>query len=289
MSELINFHYDFIKFKLYNVNRRAMNWDRLVPHKNLNNHYSLNSNGQFFDKNFDLFIDKGNNVTIRSSLPYLKYGHNYRTFDEKDLSHIIESLSFLLGVDLIQGRVLEIEFGAYQKIEISPKNLIDMLIGLKDYDLEKATQSLKMFGDNQGLHFKIYDPIKNAKSKKTFSISKYPEDDLIKYELKFLRFKGKALNSLCNNETFLEFEANLKRHIRGLIVQKEFRYLPIESSVNHILYSVLKNLEQQSGISVYSQVSKVLDKMQLSASQKSKRKKSLMSLEKIYNEEVVKR
>jgi hypothetical protein len=284
MKELFKYHFDFIKLKLYNVDRRDLNWKKLVPHKNLKRHFTLNSEGRFFDKNFDLFLDGGNNLTIRTSLPYLKYGHNYKAFDERQLSKLISSLSLLLNVDLTQAKILEIEFGCYQKIKSSAKDFIDNLIGLKDYNIEKTTQRMKMFGNRKGLHFKIYDPKANAKSKKTFSISKYSEDDLIKYELKFLNLKNTALISLCTKEVFSEFKTALNRHVNELVIQQEFDHLPVESSVNHILFTVLKNIEQQSKMSVYNQISKVLDKMNLSASQKSKRRKSLMKLENIYNE-----
>ena len=95
MKELFKYHFDFIKLKLYNVDRRDLNWKKLVPHKNLKRHFTLNSEGRFFDKNFDLFLDGGNNLTIRTSLPYLKYGHNYKAFDERQLSKLISSLSLL--------------------------------------------------------------------------------------------------------------------------------------------------------------------------------------------------
>lgn len=287
--KLFNYHYDFIKLKLYNVNSSLINWDVLKPHKNLTNHYSLASNGQFFDKNFDLFIDGGQNITIRSSIPFLIYGHNFKAFDAIDLRKAMKSLSDLLGIDLTKAKVMELEFGAYRKIEISSKYYINSIIGLKDYKLEKATPRMKMFGNTRGFHFKVYDPIINAKRKKTFSLSQYPKGHLIKYEIKDLKPMHLKAEDLFQPKTFISFNRILNGHLDQLLIKSEDKYLPIETSINHILFATLKNVEQEFGIPIYAKIVDLLEKMELSPSQKSKRKKTLQELETTYNTQHLKR
>ncbi|NRR91388.1 hypothetical protein HSX10_07410 [Winogradskyella undariae] len=266
--KLFNYHYDFIKFKLYNVNSSLINWDVLKPHKTLNNHYSLVSNGRFFDKNFDLFIDGGQNITIRSSIPYLIYGHNFKAFDALDLLKAMKSLSDILGIDLTEAKLIELEFGAYQKIENSSKDYINSLIGLQDYRLEKSTSSMKMFGNTKGLHLKIYDPIINAKRKKTFSLSQYPNECLIKYEIKDLKPTHLKVEDLCLPKTFISFNKKLNTHLDHLLIRSDDRYLPIDASINHILFATLKNVEQELGVPIYAKTVDLLEKMELSPSQK---------------------
>ncbi|WP_349372798.1 hypothetical protein [Olleya sp.] len=287
--KLFNYHYDFIKLKLYNVNSNLINWDVLKPHKNLTNHYSLASNCQFFDKNFDLFIDGGQNITIRSSIPYLIYGHNFKAFDALDLRKAMKSLSELLGIDLTKAKVMEFEFGAYLKIEISSKHYINSIIGLKDYKLEKATPRMKMYGNNRGIHLKVYDPIVNARRKKTFSLSQYPNEHLIKYEIKDLKPTHLKVEDLCELKRFVSLNKTLNAHLEQLLIKCEELYLPIENSINHILFTALKNVEQEFGIPIYAKTVNLLEKMELSPSQKSKRKKTLLELETTYNTQQLKR
>ena len=287
--ELFNYHYDFIKVKLYNVNSSLINWDSLKPHKNLTNHYSLASNGQFLDKNFDLFIDGGQNITIRSSIPYLIYGHNFKAFDALDLRKAMKSLSDLLGIDLTEAKVMELEFGAYRKIEVSSKHYINSIIGLKDYKLEKATPTMKMFGNTRGFHLKVYDPIVNAKRKKTFSLSQYPNGHLIKYEIKDLKPTHLKVEELCLPQTFVSLSKTLNTYLEQLLIKSEDQYLPIEASINHILFATLKNVEQELGIPIYTKTTSLLEKMELTPSQKSKRKKTLLELEAAYNTKHLKR
>jgi hypothetical protein len=287
--KLFNYHYDFIKFKLYNVNSSLINWDVLKPHKTLNSHYSLVSNGRFFDKNFDLFIDGGKNITIRSSIPYLIYGHNFKAFDALDLLKAMKSLSDILGIDLTEAKVIELEFGAYQKIENSSKDYINSLIGLQDYRLEKSTSTMKMFGNTKGLHLKIYDPIINAKRKKTFSLSQYPNECLIKYEIKDLKPTHLKVEDLCLPKTFISFNKKLNTHLDHLLIRSDDRYLPIDASINHILFATLKNVEQELSVPIYAKTVDLLEKMELSPSQKSKRKKSLLELDTTYNAQHQKR
>ncbi len=292
MKNLFNYHYDFIKLKLYDVDTEKVNWDVLKPHPHLKNHYTLISIGLFEDKNFDLFIDKGKNVTIRTSLPYLCYGHNYTSFQSEDMFRTLSSLSDLLGLDLLRAVVLELEFGAYQKIDISAKEYIKKISGLVDYEIEKSTDTMKMFGDRKQFHFKIYDPIANSKIKKTFSASNYPKSDLLKYEVKMTEMKltnGKKTDAFhfCHNKVDERSKKILKQHSENIVFIDGLTHFPEETTMNHLLFTSLKNLEQQSGINAYSIASEVINQMDLSPSQRSKRRKSLENLETKYNNQVL--
>ena len=292
LEKLHHYHYDFIKFKLYDVNVDTLNWNNLIPHIHLNNHFNLNSNGKFHDKNFDLYLDSANNITINTSLPYLVNGHNYSNFDHNDLQCTLQDLSKIIGCDLTQATILEMEFGAYQKINSDCKLFINSIIGLNNYQLEKATTNFKMYGNHKESHFKIYNPIANSKRKKTFTISKYPKCDLVKYEIKLTsnkKLKIKNISELCSSKVFNDFISSLTDKVNHIAMQQQLKILPQQSSLTHILFTALKNIEQQSGIAILPLTIRILEQLDLSASQKSKRKKALRDLDTAYSAQVSKR
>lgn len=288
MDTLFNYQYDFIKLKIYSVNKDRINWTVLSPHKNLKRHFTLNSGGCFCDNNFDLFMDKGNNITIRTSVPYLVHGHNYMSFGVDDLSKAINGLSNLLRIDLLQSKIMELEFGAYDKIGMPSATLIKNIVAIQDYQLERVFPTMKMFGDTKGHHFKIYDPVVNSKLKKTYAISQYPDTPLIKYEIKQSKVNGLTLRDLITTDTFEVYKKALNQDIGNLIIKNEEYHTPIENSLNHILYSTLKTIEQQFGVCAFKQTEEVIDTMELSHSQRSKRRKALLQLENAYNNQIKK-
>jgi hypothetical protein len=106
---------------------------------------------------------------------------------------------------------------------------------------------------------------------------------LIKYELKKSSKMDFKAEDLCIDDLFDEFKTRLNRNLSNLIVKNKLRHLPIESSINHILFAILKNKELEFSSPVYAEIVSVLDQMQLTATQKSKRKKTLLALETAYN------
>ena len=155
-----------------------------------------------------------------------------------------------------------------------------------------------MFGNpNNSIHYKVYDAVANAKHKGTYIKGSFSFNSVIKHEIKFTnpkKYFGKNLffkdllfkeNSNCEDlliDNCIELLEGLKAN---LIKQNGCEYFPLKSDLSHILYSVLKNTEQDGNqnTNVYRQLLKMIDVMILSPSQKSKRKKSIKILEELYN------
>lgn len=292
MKNLYNYQYDFIKAKLYNVDLNILNWNNLKPHKNLRNHYTMDSKGVLHDDNIDLYIDSGSNITIRTSLPYLVYGHNHKSFDCRDVSNSIRTINKIVGVDLSTAIILEMEFAGFEQLDISCKKYINSIVGLQQFQLEKSTSNFKMYGNHKDEHFKIYNAIENAKRKKTFSASKFKSEDIVKYEIKLTKTKKtvvRSLYDLCKPITFNLFKTQLNNKVENLIIKQNSVFTPLNASLNHVLFTTLKNLEQQSGIAILPNSFDTINQMNISSSQKSKRKKALLELESTYNAAIIKR
>lgn len=292
MKHLYNYQYDFIKAKLYKVDLNDLNWNNLKPHKTLKNHFKIDSKGLLYDDNFDLYIDKGGNITIATSFPYLVHGHNHTNFDSELFSQTIKTLSKIIGVDVSTATILEMEFAGFEHLDISCKHYINSVVGLQQFQLEKATSNFKMYGNHKDEHFKIYNAVENAKRKKTFSASKFKSEDIVKYEIKLTKTKKtvvRNLYDLCKPITFNLFKTQLNNKVENLIIKQNSVFTPLQTSLNHVLFTTLKNLEQQSGIAILPSGIDTINQMDISSSQKSKRKKALLELESTYNAQNIKR
>lgn len=153
---------------------------------------------------------------------------------------------------------------------------------------------MKMYGKpSKAIHYKIYDAVANAKVKKTFDIAKFSQATVIKHEIKFLnpkKYFGKEVAffdltldwypEITVRDSFYDLLPELKSKI---VFRRETIYKPIKDDVIHILYATIKNIEQKNDSTLYNQIIDLINNSGLSASQKSKRKKSIALLEDSYN------
>ncbi|MFV0531754.1 MAG: hypothetical protein ACK5MD_10015 [Flavobacteriales bacterium] len=285
---LHNYQVDFVKLKLYDVDINKINWEKFTSHPNLKNHYTLNSSDEeLHGKNFDMYIDKGNNVTIRMSVPYLIENHNYKAIENYDLALLLIQLKQSTGLNFPDARVLEFEFGAFERIPMSTKDYLHHVNGILDYDLLKNTSYMHLYG-NTKLQYKLYDAVANAKRKKTFARGNFPEGNLIKHELRFVvprkTFGNDVIAFDLSRECFIKvLKEILHSQKQSLILRQSISYKPKDTSMLHLLFTALKNIELDYPSNVFSVVSEVIDSAKLTPSQKSKRRKTLMELETAYN------
>ena len=187
MKNLFNFHYDFIKINVPNVEESKINWHNLNEHPTLKRHYCLRPNSDLeHHKNFDMFLNKAGDMVIRTSMPYLVHGHNFTQFDIDDVVFCLGALDETLGIDFQDAFVLEYEYGCFEQIETSCHQYLDNINGIEGYELVKSTRYMKMFDNGKGMKYKVYNAVANARRKKVFSRSGYPSDRVIKHEFNYV-------------------------------------------------------------------------------------------------------
>lgn len=289
-DKFYNFQIDYVKLFLDVKKRENLNWDNLLPHPNLKNHYILNPELSEFAKNFSLFLRKDNYVFLKFSIPYFLKGHNHINIGQEELREVEWKLKKWINVDIRFAKLEEFEFGMFEKIEEDSKKFLSGVLAVGNYTLEKSTPNFKMFGvSKQKMHYKIYDAVANSKSKKTFSRGNFPVDKLIKHELKFEKvyqyFKYNLFYSDLYETVFVDNECRklLLENRKNLITRQELEFTPKKEDLNNILFTALKNLESGSKYgSITKLLYEIIDKTNLSASQKSKRRKSIEFLENVY-------
>lgn len=287
-TKMHNYQYDYVKLKFYEVDRNTIKWDVLIEHPTLKKHYTLNTLLEnYHGKNFDMYIDKGNNVSVKMSIPYLLTNQNYQGYDDHDLGWILCDLYNTTGLNFPNARVLEFEYGAFEKIAIPESTYLSNIKGVLDYDLQKATNYMKMYG-NKALHYKIYDAVANAKNKKTFTRGNFPKSGLIKHEIKIvdpIKVFGKTVTAfdLARKEFENQVKTHFKNHRKQLVINKSLLYKPQGDALVHMLFTAVKQMEEQNSSNAYTVITNIIDTSQLSNSQKSKRRKSLLALETVYN------
>tara|TARA_R110002096_G_scaffold433220_1_gene651558 strand:- start:1698 stop:2585 length:888 start_codon:yes stop_codon:yes gene_type:complete len=284
MENLHKCQFDFIKVKSQKVNRESVNWEMLNEHPTIKNAYTLDAKSGLHGKNFKLYFTKGDYVVLETSIPYLVYGHNYVQVSGHDLVATFLRLKELLRIDFINAHVLQFEYGGFMTKGIEAKDYIKNIIDVSSYDLKFSSPFMKMYG-NSSTNFKIYDAVANARKKKTFTRGNYPNGKLIKFEVKVLNaqrsFQREILViDLCRPEIFepiitgLNFHISMITELRALIDFKTNT-----NSLNDILFNCLKHLQNQFGYPIYELVIGLINDLDLSPSQKSKRRKSFIALE----------
>lgn len=291
--KLTKFQIDYVKLKMVDY-RGDINFGNLIPHPMLNNHYMLNPKLSENAKNFSLYIRGNCDIIMKFSIPYLLRGHNYTSVGSQELIEVKNKIKKWLDIDITLSVVMEFEFGMYETIDCDSEKYISRIKGINNYDLKKATHNFKMYGDSKRkVYYKIYDAVANAKSKKTYTKGGYPKGNLIKHELKFSKPNKYFDFSLMffgfyHYESYIrDFKTALLNSRKNLIFEAELEFTPVKSSLISILYTALKNME--SGVrndNVVKLLESIIDETNLSASQKSKRKKSIALLENQYNNQV---
>ncbi len=289
--ELHNYQFDGIKIETLIRHKNDVNWKNLMDHPTIRKNYCLKPELTEFAKNFRLFKKSNEQMVINFSIPYLLKGHNYLATPQEVLNEFRRMFLFLIGIDFNECRILEYEFGAYETINIKSSEFIKNIVGVSNLDLEKSNSVMKMFGDSsKGFHYKIYDAVANARRKKTFSRGNYPSGGLIKHELKFTKTKNLFGRHIINNGFldsdgfFGECKKQLNEYRQSLIFKDEVKYTPLNSDTTNILFTCLKSIEHKLDAPIPYLIDSIIESAELSASQRSKRRKSILQLDKMYNQ-----
>jgi len=289
-TKLFSFHIDFVKLEIP-YNYWHINFENLVEHPTIKNQYTIKPEIWEFHKNFSLYLAKKKAV-IKFSLPYFLNGHNYCKLYLEDFWEIEKFMSKQLGLEIEFAEVKELEFGAYEKIDIDAKDYINSIVGIKNYELEKSTEGFKMFGDRKrNFHYKIYDAVANAKAKKTFTLGNYPKEGLIKHEIK-LTNTSPYFDSVFYNDLYEPFasywdelEKDLIDSQRSLVLKNRDSKPLLNSDLTNILFAGLKLYENGTATeNVVKSLFDLIENSALTPSQKSKRRKAISILENSYNQ-----
>lgn len=116
---------DFVELQI-EVNH--FNLAALVPHPAIRNRFKIGREAsvryRLYGNHCDIYYNKGI-LNIKSSLPYLEYGHNYCEFGPSQVQRVISKLSQCLQVNLFNACLKKVEVGFITSF-LSP-NLIDHL------------------------------------------------------------------------------------------------------------------------------------------------------------------
>lgn len=283
-TQFTNFQVDYIRLRTSTVSKNDINWNNLVPHPKLKDNFTLNAELSNNYKNFSLYYGKEDSIFIKMSIPYFLNGHNYTEIGNVELVKVEDCLKKWLNIDIHNAEILEIEYGMFEDIEISGLDYISNILDTQIFSLEKSTPYFKMFGKYKTkVHYKIYDAIANAKSKKVFTKAQFPNKNIIKHELKFEDVKKvfpDLVYSHLYEQNFLQSEfKNLLFTTHSDLKFKENYHHQLEKfdSVN-ILFTALKNLEDRN-FNVLEMLNDMIDNSEMTASQKSKRKKYFTDLD----------
>lgn len=293
-TKMYNFQIDYLKLNV-ELEEQQVNWNNLTEHPTIRNQYILKPETWKFAKNFSIYI-REEKAIIKFSLPYFMNGHNYCPTTLEDFYKTEKLILELTGIDIRYSEVLELEFGAYENADTLPKVYLNNIIGINDYTLEKSVPYMKMFGNRKlNLHYKIYDAVANSKKKKTYTLGNYPKENLMKHELKFTNttpyfdsiFFIDLYEPFCSY--WYELTKELTNHRDSLIFKNSVKQPLVNTDLTGILFATLKEYERGNNTqTVIKTAFEVLKNADLSPSQKSKRRKSLIELEKRFNDQLQK-
>ncbi|MDC8099165.1 hypothetical protein [Chryseobacterium rhizosphaerae] len=287
---------DFISLKLDSLEILNLNWDHLKEHPTLHNQYTLREKIRPNAKNFSLYFKQSKEIIINLSIPYFLYGHNYHTVGYEELLDFSVIIKDLLGINLLESQILELEYGGFFDSKIASKEFIKKIQRMDDYELIYSKSYMKMFENKkQGICFKIYDAVENSKSKRTYSKELFLKEDILKFELKLkkperflkkkLQFKD-LIGEPDQNSLLYQFKNTLTELRNKLILPNSMNVEPIKYDLIHIIFVGLKNIvnHHPESISVVQELRNIIDNSPLSPSQKSKRRKTIENLENQYNQ-----
>ena len=100
----------------------------LVPHPSIKDRFKIGQQAsdryQIYGNHCDIYYNNGR-LNIKSSLPYLTYGHNYCEFGPSQIQTAVTKLSLCLGVNLFNASLKKVEVG-FITSSLCP-NLVDHL------------------------------------------------------------------------------------------------------------------------------------------------------------------
>lgn len=295
-NNLYNTQVDFISLKLDSQEIFNLNWDHLKEHPTLHNQYTLREKIRPNSKNFSLYLKKSQEIIINLSIPYFLYGHNYNTVSCEELLDFSVIMKELLGINILESEILELEYGGFFDSEIASKEFIKKIQRMNDYELIYSKSYMKMFEHKKhGIYFKIYDAVENAKNKRTYSKELFLKEDILKFELKLkkpekflnrkLQFKD-LIGEPDQNFVLNQFKNTLTELRNKLILPNNMNVEPLQYDLVHIIFVGLKNIAgyHTESVSVVQELRNIIDNSPLSPSQKSKRRKAVENLENQYNQ-----
>ncbi|WP_155827665.1 hypothetical protein [Gillisia sp. JM1] len=271
---------DFIKLKLKKVEN--INMEFLAPHPTIRDRYRLDipqnkfKGRSYFGENIDIYISK-DSYYLSTSLPYLRFGHNFTEFTASDVEQTISDLSEMLKVDLFESKVLIREFAVLRKSKLPFRQLESVIAGVKGMTLRKKSPSFLLFGKTE-IQCKIYEVKPNLLKKihpsvrNEFGLDKLNE--IVKTELRFLKTYSENVSEYLKVGMLKDIEF-LEEFIKKNITICPFRLGG--NSFADILLEALLNIGSTycSVDVVYSQILKQIDLAELTSSQKSARRKTL--------------
>lgn len=288
-SKLETFQIDYLKLQV-ELEEQEIKWSNLIEHPTIKNQYIIKSDVYEFAKNFSVYF-REDEAIIKFSLPYFLHGHNYCSTPTDSFKEAGQLILDLVGINIMFAEILELEFGGFEKINGVTGNYFNNIIGINDYHLEKSTPYMRMFGKKKlNLHYKVYDAVANAKKKKTFTMGNYPNEGLIKHELKFTN-TSPYFDSIFYVDLFEplsfhidELSEELIRHRNSLKFKSSEKLSLKDTHIAGILYATLKEYERGNNTqTIVKTAFDIIESSGLSCSQKSKRRKSIQELEKSYD------
>ncbi|KLT69610.1 hypothetical protein [Flavobacterium sp. ABG] len=293
-TKLYKTQIDYISLKVDSVDAQQINWNHLIPHPTLRKQYVLVPNIIKEAKNFRLYAKSNGDVIISLSIPYFLFGYNYRSVGQEELTGFYAEIKSIIGIDIKKAEILEFEYGGFEDVNENPEEQIQKIIGMRDSDLVYSKPQIKIYAQqNNGIFFKIYDAVYNAKLKKTYSPERFPKSNVVKYEIKITNPKQIFKRNVVFEDLLVEPSREsvllfcmqfLSKTKSLLILQDDTKVLPKKYDLINILYAELKNLEKAKGNSnvIHKELIEIINSSPLSSSQKSKRRKAIGDLDSLY-------
>lgn len=292
-NKLETFQVDYLKLRIDLEEENQIHWNNLTEHPTIKNQYIIKPEIYQFAKNFSIYF-REDVAILKFSLPYFLHGHNYCSTPTDSFKEAGQLILDLVGINIMFAEILELEFGGFEKIKGVASHYLSNIVGINDYHLEKSAPYMKMFGNKKlNLHYKIYDAVANAKKKKTYTMGNYPNDGLIKHELKFTNtspyFDSIFYIDLFDPLSFHtdELSEELIRHRNGLKFKSSEKMPLKDTCLAGILYATLKEYERGNNTqTIVKTAFDIIESSNLSYSQKSKRRKAINLMEIQYNQTI---
>lgn len=270
---------DYEKWRLQVSN--GLNLDFLTPHPTIKDRYKMDFPvGGFYGKtlfgnNIDLYL-KNETLYLSCSLPYLVHGHNFTSFLPGEAEKVVNYISSLLSVDLMQATVVDYEVGQIFKLNSCFKSFQQQITGVDGMELQKKQSSCVIYGKGKR-QFKLYDISKNLRRKIDDSVRKtFPwteAGDCIKCEFKFIKDNQYTVKTFLN-DGFYRAVQQLSNFIEDNIHFSQSNYSG--DKFDDILFQTLIKLNEYAPKDVQEMVMDEINASSLSPAKKTMRRKAFL-------------
>lgn len=270
---------DYIKIKVENVTEIDSTF--LVNHPTIKNRYNIDfpknsfHNKTLHGNNIDVYHNN-NILYIDFSVPYVLYGHNYKSICINEVREIFIHLSELLCVNLFNGKIVIFEIGHIYDIQTSFKKVYNSLIGVRNMKLQKRDSNILIFG-SKNIQFKLYNVQGNLKKKlghDLFQSISFKTNTTVKVELKFKRDNRYTLEQLLSygvRDAYLQLDSLMKDDIN--LVNSFYNYSG--GKFDDVLYYTLHKIGILSKIDIDQMILDTINEMEIPHPKKTARRKSL--------------